>query len=99
MPRDAVSRTANVGTWLRKRNGGQKWVKYRLKCIEIIAMQRMQLTTYVRRTYAVHDSIQIQMVIIRIMITFVERTNLVMIKYFITKSCFFLTKNRRIMYF
>ena len=22
-----VSRTANVGTWLRKRNGGQKWVK------------------------------------------------------------------------
>ena len=29
-PRDAVSRTANVGTvgknWLRKRNGGQKWV-------------------------------------------------------------------------
>ena len=27
MPRDAVSRTANVGTWLRKRNGGQKWVK------------------------------------------------------------------------
>ena len=24
----AVSRTANVGTWLRKRNGGQKWVKY-----------------------------------------------------------------------
>ena len=28
MPRDAVSRTANVGTWLRKRNGGQKWLKY-----------------------------------------------------------------------
>ena len=26
MPRDAVSRTANVGTCLRKRNGGQKWV-------------------------------------------------------------------------
>ena len=23
----SVSRTANVGTWLRKRNGGQKWVK------------------------------------------------------------------------
>ena len=22
----SVSRTANVGTWLRKRNGGQKWV-------------------------------------------------------------------------
>jgi len=27
MPRDAVSRTANVGTWLRKRSGGKKWVK------------------------------------------------------------------------
>ena len=27
MPRDAVSRTAHVGTWLRKRNGGKKWVK------------------------------------------------------------------------
>ena len=26
MPRDAVSRTANVGTWLRKRNGGKKCV-------------------------------------------------------------------------
>ena len=26
MPRDAVSRTTNVGTWLRKRNGGKKWV-------------------------------------------------------------------------
>ena len=25
----SVSRTANVGTWLRKRNGGQKWVKTR----------------------------------------------------------------------
>ena len=23
-----VSRTANVGTWLRKRNGGQKWVNF-----------------------------------------------------------------------
>ena len=23
----SVSRTANVGTWLQKRNGGQKWVK------------------------------------------------------------------------
>ena len=23
----SVSRTANVGTWLRKRNGGKKWVK------------------------------------------------------------------------
>ena len=23
----SVSRIANVGTWLRKRNGGQKWVK------------------------------------------------------------------------
>ena len=22
----SVSRTANVGTWLRKRNGGEKWV-------------------------------------------------------------------------
>ena len=22
----SVSRTANFGTWLRKRNGGQKWV-------------------------------------------------------------------------
>ena len=22
----SVSRTANAGTWLRKRNGGQKWV-------------------------------------------------------------------------
>ena len=34
MPRDAVSRTANVGTvgknWLRKRNGGQKWVKAKI---------------------------------------------------------------------
>ena len=28
MPRDAVSRTANVGTWLRKRNDGQKWDIY-----------------------------------------------------------------------
>ena len=27
-PRDAVSRTANVGTWLRKRNGGKKWVNW-----------------------------------------------------------------------
>ena len=27
MPRDAVSRTSHVGTWLRKRNGLQKWVK------------------------------------------------------------------------
>ena len=27
MSRDAVSRTANVGAWLRKRNGGKKWVK------------------------------------------------------------------------
>ena len=27
MPRDAVSRTANVGTSLQKRNGGNKWVK------------------------------------------------------------------------
>ena len=28
-----VSRTANVGTWLRKRNGGQKWASlaHRLK--------------------------------------------------------------------
>ena len=24
----SVSRTAHVGTWLRKHNGGQKWVKY-----------------------------------------------------------------------
>ena len=31
MPRDAVSRTANVGIWLRKRNGGQKWVKDRIE--------------------------------------------------------------------
>ena len=31
MPRDAVSRTANVGTWLRKRNGGHKWVKVTLE--------------------------------------------------------------------
>ena len=29
MPRDAVSRTAHVGTWLRKRSGGKKWVKVR----------------------------------------------------------------------
>ena len=28
MPRDAVSRTAHVGTWLQKRNDGHKWVKY-----------------------------------------------------------------------
>ena len=27
MPRDAVPRTTNVGTYLRKRNGGNKWVK------------------------------------------------------------------------
>ena len=26
MPRDPVSRTANVGTWLRKHNGRHKWV-------------------------------------------------------------------------
>ena len=31
MPRDAVSRTANVGTWLRKRNGGHKWVKEKMQ--------------------------------------------------------------------
>ena len=24
----SVSRTANVGNWLRKRNGGQKWVNF-----------------------------------------------------------------------
>ena len=30
MPRDAVSRTVHVGTWLRKSNGGHKWVKTRL---------------------------------------------------------------------
>ena len=32
MPRDAVSRTANV-----ERNGGQKWVNKRLKFIQEIA--------------------------------------------------------------
>ena len=33
MPRDAVSRTAHVGTWLRKRNGGHKWVNYQVWCV------------------------------------------------------------------
>ena len=28
MPRDAVSRKAHIGTYLQKRNGGHKWVKY-----------------------------------------------------------------------
>ena len=32
MPRDAVSRTAHVGTQLRKRNGGHKWVNQEEVC-------------------------------------------------------------------
>ena len=51
MPRNAVSRTANVGTWLRKRNGGKKWVKIRcytlfrvlLELKNVVAVRRTKL--------------------------------------------------------